>query len=385
MKKSIKIIVLIFFSQNCFAQNVGIGTTVPLAKLHVSQGASGNTSPFSPLAVEGNGNTYINLLSPNANETALLFGKASNAASGGIVYNNAGTLNGLQFRTNGNSTKMVLDQNGYLGIGNNAPNAPLSFPPALGKKITLYPGATGDVGFGVSGNRLQIYSDNPNADVAIGYDAGGTFNETFAVKPNGALAVNGNTGLPGQALVNNGAGVPQWTEINNTSYFIGQATQGGVVFWLDESGQHGLVCSTIDQDILTGGPGVKWWTNGPFIFTNRIRKDGIYIGQLNTDSILARHDILTGDIAAAQCARWLGGSLDTPYGDWYLPSLTELIKLRTQSAVVTQVAIFPFANALYWSSTEVAPGTAWAVNFGSTNNTVESKSNLNRVRAIRRF
>jgi hypothetical protein len=101
---------------------------------------------------------------------------------------------------------MVLDQNGYLGIGNNAPNAPLSFPPVLGKKITLYPGATGDVGFGVSGNRLQIYSDNPNADVAIGYDAAGTFNENFAVKANGALAVSENTGAPGQVLTSKGNG-----------------------------------------------------------------------------------------------------------------------------------------------------------------------------------
>jgi hypothetical protein len=70
----------------------------------------------------------------------------------------------------------------------------------------LYPGVTGDVGFGVAGNRLQIYSDNPNADVAIGYDAAGTFNERFAVKPTGALAVNGNTGNAGQILLSNGGG-----------------------------------------------------------------------------------------------------------------------------------------------------------------------------------
>lgn len=96
--------------------------------------------------------------------------------------------------------------NSRVGIGNNNPNAPLAFPPSLGKKITLYPGATGDVGFGVAGNRLQIFSDNPNADVAIGYDAAGTFNERFAVKPNGAIAVNGSTGTSGQLLQSNGNG-----------------------------------------------------------------------------------------------------------------------------------------------------------------------------------
>ncbi|MDO9257918.1 MAG: hypothetical protein Q7U54_20555 [Bacteroidales bacterium] len=96
--------------------------------------------------------------------------------------------------------------NSRVGIGNNNPNAPLAFAASLGKKITLYPGTTGDVGFGVAGNRLQIYSDNPNADVALGYDAAGVFNERFAVKPNGALAVNGNTGGNGQILQSNGSG-----------------------------------------------------------------------------------------------------------------------------------------------------------------------------------
>jgi len=109
--------------------------------------------------------------------------------------------------------------NSRVGIGNNNPNAPLAFPAALGKKITLYPGATGDVGFAVAGNRLQIYSDNPNADVAIGYDAAGTFNERFAVKPTGALAVNGNTGAPGQILRSNGAGsAAVWTGSDNAAF-----------------------------------------------------------------------------------------------------------------------------------------------------------------------
>ena len=62
--------------------------------------------------------------------------------------------------------------NSRVGIGNPSPNAPLSFPPLLGKKITLYPGVSGDVGMSVQGNLLQIYSDNPNADIALGYEIG---------------------------------------------------------------------------------------------------------------------------------------------------------------------------------------------------------------------
>ncbi len=108
--------------------------------------------------------------------------------------------------------------NSRVGIGNSNPNAPLAFAATLEKKITLYPGATGDVGFSVGGNQLKIYTDNPNAQVSIGYDAAGVFNDRFSVKPNGALAINGNTGAAGQVLTSGGAGAPQW--INKSDFIM---------------------------------------------------------------------------------------------------------------------------------------------------------------------
>ena len=104
--------------------------------------------------------------------------KADNSAALGFM----GVQNNQNIGFFGGPAGWGLTYNGLnsrVGIGNNDPNAPLAFAPSLGKKITLYPGGTGDVGFGVAGNRLQIYSDNPYADVAIGYDAAGTFNERF--------------------------------------------------------------------------------------------------------------------------------------------------------------------------------------------------------------
>jgi hypothetical protein len=94
--------------------NTGFGTSAPGARLHVVSGASGYVGGnFPGITLEGSGNTYINILSPNSSETAVLFGKASDAAAGGIVYNNAGNLNSLDFRTNGNVTRMLI-----YGTGN---------------------------------------------------------------------------------------------------------------------------------------------------------------------------------------------------------------------------------------------------------------------------
>jgi hypothetical protein len=98
--------------------NTGIGTVNPGTRLHVVQGSSGFVGGNYPgFTLEGNSDVYVNLLSPNGNETGLLFGKALDASSGGIIYNNNSHLNGLEFRTNGNSTRMVLDNNGNLGVG----------------------------------------------------------------------------------------------------------------------------------------------------------------------------------------------------------------------------------------------------------------------------
>ncbi len=284
MKVLVTLICVTLIQLNTSAQNTGIGTTTPLAKLHIFSGASGNVSPHLPMVVESNGNTYINLLSPNANETSILFGNAGNAASGGIVYNNSGTPMGLQFRTNGNNTRMIVSSSGDVRIGGGGaevgatfdvfrgtngggtaifrgtnhishfnystsehtfiragksngfvilndipggrvginygnPNAPLGFAPALGKKITLYPGASGDVGFAVQGNLLQMYADLPNADIAFGFDQSNVFTERFRMRGNGTFLVNGNAGSPGQVLQSNGEGTsPTWSQPTNLLY-----------------------------------------------------------------------------------------------------------------------------------------------------------------------
>jgi hypothetical protein len=107
--------------------DVSIGTTNAEARLHVADGSAGTvTANANSIAVlERSGAGYLTLLSPIASETGVLFGTPTNSADGGIVYNNPSTQRGLQLRTGGNDTKMVILANGNVGIGTITPDGPL--------------------------------------------------------------------------------------------------------------------------------------------------------------------------------------------------------------------------------------------------------------------
>jgi len=183
--------------------NVGIGITNPAAPLHVLSGTvSGGTVNSGVIAtLEKNGTGYLQLLTPNASESGLLFGNVSNSAAGGILYNNAATPNGLQFRTNGNTTRMVIDASGNLGIGTAAPTEKLDIAINSGHILLGDPGCLGGfngIGFGSSLSGCTNYSLLGNGtDTIINRPSGGliSFREAntqqMSIATGGAVTVNG--------------------------------------------------------------------------------------------------------------------------------------------------------------------------------------------------
>ena len=163
------------------------------------------------------------------------------------------------------------------------------------------------------------------------------------------------------------------------SLAIGDSYQGGIIFWLDATGQHGLIAATADQST-----GIQWY-NGTFRHTGTTG-DGLYAGAMNTAMIIATQmaDNQTGNFAAKVCANYSVTESGVTYGDWYLPSKYELNLLHAQKA-----AVGGFASAYYWSSNEInslnGDGNAWGQSFDTGSQNYGSKSNTLYVRAVRAF
>ncbi|PKP01226.1 MAG: hypothetical protein CVU11_15820 [Bacteroidetes bacterium HGW-Bacteroidetes-6] len=172
-----------------------------------------------------------------------------------------------------------------------------------------------------------------------------------------------------------------------TTYSIGDYAQGGVVFYVDETGQHGLVCAITDQD---GGSGIRWHasTNG----NTNARGDGLYAGETNTAIIIAAQVAIGDDgntYAARICNELQVTQNIVTYGDWYLPSKYELNLMYTNKSTINATATAnsgsSFASAAYWSSTEYDYFDAWLQSFANGIQAYDFKNAPTKVRAVRAF
>jgi hypothetical protein len=158
-------------------------------------------------------------------------------------------------------------------------------------------------------------------------------------------------------------------------YKIGDMTKGGIVFYIDESGEHGVVADTADLST-----GIRWYagTNG----NTQAKGDGPFAGEMNT-TIIISSQVAIGDDLTTYAARICAELQQGGYGDWYLPSKEELNLMYNN---LHMAGLGGFASSYYWSSTEFSCDIAWGQNFyDGTQSNVTKDSNGNRVRAVRAF
>jgi len=158
---------------------------------------------------------------------------------------------------------------------------------------------------------------------------------------------------------------------------IGDTHQGGIIFYLDGSGCHGLVAAPSDQST-----GIQWY-NGSYIDTYAYG-NGIGSGEGNSIGIRRWQGTCSSCYASQLCQDLnLGGKTD-----WYLPSKYELNLMYEnigQGNVLGLGNVGNFENSSYWSSTEYNGFNAWGQYFTSGYQTTNSKTNANNVRAVRAF
>ena len=181
--------------------------------------------------------------------------------------------------------------------------------------------------------------------------------------------------------------VANMAKVGITAYSIGDFAHGGIVFWVDETGQHGLVCTKEDQ---IGG--VRWHAgaNG----NTQAKGDGIYAGKANTSIIISSLIALGDDgntYAARICNELQITEFGDTYGDWYLPSKHELNLMYQNKSEINTTAgqngggVFS-ESRYFWSSTELASDQAYAQSFfdSDQSNSPKYLSTL-AVRAVRAF
>jgi len=182
--------------------------------------------------------------------------------------------------------------------------------------------------------------------------------------------------LVGDNLVIEGAGTsasPYY--INAKTHYLGETYGGGIIFYLHDNNQHGLIAAVKDQyDEIE-------WYNGVKRYTNTIG-DGVNAGIMNTVLIIAQqtNDNPTGNFAAKTCADYSITVNGIIYGDWYLPS-----KFVLALMLIQKFMIGGFKNDYYWSSTEFSSISAWAQNFSNGDQFNLNKSLPYGVRAVRAF
>ena len=117
---------------------------------------------------------------------------------------------------------------------------------------------------------------------------------------------------------------------------VGDSYGGGIIIYLNATGQHGLIASATDVASAN-----NWY-----------------------DAKMICNDFLNG------------------YGDWFLPNKQQLNQIFINKNAVGHI---PDGVVYYWSSTEGSETDAWYQNFATGIQKTDKKLKVGHVRAVRSF
>jgi hypothetical protein len=195
-------------------------------------------------------------------------------------------------------------------------------------------------------------------------------NRNAILSPAQGLLIFQTDSIPGYYFYNG----TSWLSLQ-PSHYVGELYGGGIVFWVDNTGEHGYIVSLIDLS-----SSAQW--SSTYTFSEAY---SAWNGEANTATI-------AGDCIPAQlCLNYNNANYGTgQYDDWYLPAIDQLSTIYHNKLILNKIlenssgaSIIPTAG--YWSSTEHTSSFAWCFWFSHGYNDSADKFYSYWVRAVRSF
>ena len=226
---------------------VGIGTTAPSTKLHVTRAplTGAATRPNAVITLEDTANTELYLVSENTGNGQLRFGDTDSNYRGAVTYRHA--TDHMEFITAA-SERMRINSSGLVGIGTAAPTAKLHVfdtGSSTEKLIVRGPetGSLADFSNGLNANFLvktatSLTTIGPSVGAGLAFQTTGT--ERMRITSAGQLCVGRTSSLNNGALSVLGTGAQAITTqvtVDGNSLFQGYSASTTLAFQVIGTGQ----------------------------------------------------------------------------------------------------------------------------------------------------
>jgi len=258
-------------------------------------------------------------------------------------YNSSANLSGTDLNIIDGGGTITVDMSSLLGAGDPSSSNELNTSATLtGTNLNIT-----DAGGTITVDMSSLQDGVTDADADPSNEI-----QTLSVSGN-QLSISGSNTvtLPAQTL------------------FVGMHYQGGIIVFVDSSGQHGLIVAEND---IAGTHSFQ-----PSGNTDVPGAQSYYDGQANTTALVP---VMGAGSAAEVCDSYVVGA----YSDWYLPSQSEIQLVFQNAYVVGNLNL----GAIFWTSTQTPGGFGFsAVSYygtGSANGSSDPNTAYT-VRAMRAF
>lgn len=206
------------------------------------------------------------------------------------------------------------------------------------------------------------WSTSQNPTIANSFTTNGTGVGTFTSNLTGLTA---GTTYYVRAYATNASGTSYGNEVSfvSQSLQIGNLYEGGVISFIDNSGQHGFIVSQGDA-----GYGL-WGLEGPYGAMS------LYDGLANTNWMVSQFN--GSNLAGTICNNLVLNG----YSDWYLPSQNQM-SLIYQNIFSTGLSAM---SGSYWTSTGYSSNWAMRMTTSGSFDPIAKQGSSQYIRAIRNF